>query len=305
MKNTLTTILFIIATAIMAAAQPAKPLRDDGVTHPLHKKHLGKILFSKTDMQQSAMQEDKFTEDFTLGELIYFRVFMKQSLVNALVARNSSVDPVDAANKAYYKIGFSLDGGEVFETRIDFGTDKSEKQNWTTWRGALKHSRGEGFVGLFTMREFFGARDIKPGKHKMTVTLTPAYNDARGEAVTGELNLTVNALDPADTSYCLPGAQSTDASIEAAALQTYKVKNTPGTVKKVVLTSPGWTVVKDVAGRRIEKRHIGVIVAWAAGNKCMYQDFWVAQDHTGSGFNPAAYISRTGTQSPVNCGCVK
>ena len=186
MKNTLFIILFLTATAITVVSQPAKPLRDDGVTHPLHKKYLGKVLFSKTDMPQSAMQEDKFTQDFTLGDLIYFRMFMKQSLVNALIAGNSSVDPADVVNKAYYTIGFSLDGGEVFETRVDFGTDKLEKQNWTTWRGALKHSRGEGFVGLFTMREFFGARDIKPGKHKITVTLTPAYNDARGEAVTGE-----------------------------------------------------------------------------------------------------------------------
>jgi hypothetical protein len=304
MKNTLFIILFLTATAITVLSQPAK-LRDDGVTHPLHKKHLGKILFSKTDMPQSAMQEDKFTQDFTLGDLIYFRVFMKQSLVNALVAGNSSIDQADAVTKAYYKIGFSLDGGEVFETRVDFGTDKIEKQTWTTWRGALKHSRGEGFVGLFTMREFFGARDIKPGKHKITVTLTPGYNDVRGEAVTGEFNLTVNALDPADTSYCLPAAQSTDASIEASVLQAYKAKSIPGTVKKVVLTSPGWTVVKDATGRRIEKRHIGAIVAWAAGDKCVYQDFWIAQDHTGSGFNPAAYLSRTGTESPVNCGCVK
>lgn len=305
MKTTLFTILLVAATAVMAAAQPAKSLRDDGVTHPLHKKHLGKILFSKTDMPQSAMQEDKFTQEFALGDLIYFRVFMKQSLVNALVAGNSSVDAADAANKSYYKIGFSLDGGEMFETRVDFGTDRSEKQNWTTWRGALKHSRGEGFVGLFTMREFFGARDIKPGRHRITVTLTPAYNDVRGEAVTGEFNLTVNALDPADTSYCLPAAQSADAGIEASVLQAYKAKSNPGAVKKVVLTSPGWTVVKDDTGRRIEKRHIGAIVAWAAGNKCMYQDFWVAQDYAGGGFSPAAYISRTGTQSPINCGCVK
>jgi hypothetical protein len=304
MKTTLFTILLVAATAVMAAAQPAKPLRDDGVTHPLHKKYLGKILFAKTDMPQSAMQEDKFTQEFTLGDLIYFRPFMKRSLVNALVAANPSINAADAANKAYYKIGFSLDGGEVFETRVDFGTDKSEKQNWTTWRGALKHSRDEGFVGLFTMREFFGARNITPGKHTVTVTLTPAYEELRGEPVTGQMMLTVNRIDPADTSYCMPAAQSIDAGIEALVVQAFKAKGS-AQPKKVVLTSPGWTVVKDEVSRRIEKRHIGALVVTTAGDKCMVQDFWVAQDYGSGGGFGAAYLSRTGTQSPINCGCVK
>lgn len=305
MKKTLFIILCLAATAIVGLAQPVKPLRDDGVDHPLHKKYLGKVLFSKMDMPQSAMQEDKFVKDFALGDLIYFRVFMKQSLVNALVSKNASIDPADVANNAYYKLGFSLDGGEMFETRLDFGTDKEEKQNWTTWRGALKHSRGEGFVGLFTMRGFFGARDIKPGKHWIGVTLTPAYKEVRGEAVSGEFNLTVNALDPADSSYCLPTAQSTDSGIEALALQAFKASGIAGQPKKVVLTSPGWTVIKDEVSRRIEKRHIGAVVVTQSAGKCTFQDFWLAQDYKGSGFAPAAYFSRTGTASPVNCGCVQ
>lgn len=296
-------ILAVFALSLMLFSALTAQVADDGVTHPLHKKYIGKIAFSKIDMSQAAMDEAKFVNEFTLGDLIYFRVFMKRSFANSIMDKDPRADLKDVSNNAKYRVIFTLNGGEPFETQTDFGTNSSENQKWTMWRGAFKHSRDQGFVGLETMRPFFGARNITPGKHKIGVTLVPYYKEIRGESVTGEFMLNVSALDPNDRSYCLPKPESTDESIRSAAIQAFKVKNL-GQPTGVVITVPGWTIMRNRQTSVIEKRSAGVLIQTAEGGKCYSQYFTVAQDYSAGAYT-SAYISNSTTREGINCGCVK
>jgi hypothetical protein len=296
---------FTLATLFLTTAFAQTPIKDDGITGPIHQKFAGKIAFLKENLAKEQVTEAKIVNEFTLGDLIYFRVYMTKSMMNALLEKNPSIDQADAVKHANFVLVFSLNGGKGVETTLDFGTDPTEKKQWTSWRGSLKHTRETGILGMSNFRQFLAEVNLTKGKHNVKLTIFPAYKGTRGEPTTGEFTLNVvNALDPTDSQTCLPRAGSSDPEIERMFVQTYTAKAMPGVPSKAVITSDLWTVERNRISQRIEKRKSSGVVAVNAGGECSFQFFWLAQDHNGAGYG-APYFSLVGDKTKINCACLK
>jgi hypothetical protein len=300
-RTLLLTALTIVASSTGVFAQAAT--KDDGITSPIHQKLVGKVAFLKENLAKEQVTEAKLVNEFTLGDLIYFRVYMAKSMVNSLLEKDPSLDQTDAVRNATYILVFSLNGGKNIETTLDFGSDPTEKKQWTTWRGSLKHSRETGILGMNNFREFLAASQLTKGKHAVKLAIFPAYKGIRGEPATGEFTLNVNAIDPSDSQTCLPRAGSSDPEIERMFLQTYKAKGLPGTPGKAVITSDLWTIDRNRTNNRIEKRRASGAVAVNSAGQCFYQFFWLTQDYNGT--YGAPYFSMTGEKTSINCACLK
>jgi len=298
-------LTFAIASGLSSNTFAQAPaIKDDGITGPIHQKLAGKIVFLKENLAKEAVTEAKLSSEFTLGDLIYFRVYMKKSMMNALLEKDLSLDQADAVARAKFILVFSLDGGKPIETSLDFGNDATEKKQWTTWRGAFKHTRNTGILGMDNFRQFLAESQIVQGKHNVKLTIFPVYKGLRGEATTGEFSLNVNAVDPSDSQSCLPRAGSADAEIERLFVQTYKAKGLPGIPGKVVITADGWTLERNKITDRIEKRKTSGVVAVNVDGQCSYQYFWLTQDYTANRYG-APYFSLLGDKTKINCGCLK
>jgi hypothetical protein len=299
------TLTFIIASMLCTNifAQPATD-KDDGINGTVHQKFAGKVVFLKENLAKEEVTEAKLTDEFTLGDLIYFRVYMKKSMMNSLLEKDSSLNQTDAVAHANFILVFSLDDGKPVETVLDFGTNAIEKRQWTTWRGSLKHSRPTGILGMDNFRQFLAESNLAQGKHNVKLSIFPAYKGVRGEAITGEFILNVNAINPNDSATCLPRTGSTDAEIERFFIQTYKAKGLAGVPKKAVITAEGWTVEKNKISGRIESRKTAGVVAVNVNGECSYQYFWLKQDYNGSSYG-TPYFSFTGDKTKINCGCLK
>lgn len=171
-----------------ANMKPLAAITDDGMTSDLHKKNVGKIVFSKSEIPLTGASESALVNSFNLGDDIYTRFYMEKSLSNELraigaedwhtsggrsLAMNIYVDGQQFISMPGTKNIYKEDGAFFHFSPID--GDFSQQKS-TTVHTSLSHTWGrpsdEGAEYDMIMLDFFyNAWLMSDGEHKIKIDL--------------------------------------------------------------------------------------------------------------------------------------
>lgn len=314
-------ILFtLLAFSLPALAQNKKSgaFITDGISSPIHEKYKGKIVFASTNAAIKNKQENEadFINKATLGNPVYFRVYLDNSLGNYAQQLLPKASSATIIANAMYKVNFYLDGaaaGTAFITEDLF--QKTDKESWTTFKGALKTADGDTFIGANLFADFVSAQEsrLTVGDHKFRIDLLPYLNNPEtreGPVVaSGELTLTVgkNVIDPNDPAVCLPKAKMTDKLLETKLLAAYRANGTfGGEPKEVRIVSSKWEIRNHKISGAVLRRAVTLVVAVTQDGKCRYKKLDGLQDFDGVKFQEDVYLeAHLLGEKEVNCKCLK
>lgn len=287
--------------------------KTDGVSNSTHEKYMNKVVFSSSAIAFENPDESKFITDYTLGDPLFFRVYMDNSLVNSLVLANATDVPSSIETHAKYKFSFFIDDVEVaWEAGQEDFIDRDAKRTWTSWKSAMVTKDGEYYMGKDIYQTFVKNANLTEGTHKLTLKIMPYQTYPQtytAEAYVGTLNLTVNKgwLDPNDSDLCLPQRKKKDTSLEQKLRLAYKEKGRTNEIGRLVITAKGWTTLRNRYSGLVTGRRIEAAIGYKKEGKCYYEMFDFDQDHDGSNYmTNSTYLSGTGTSTySIPCGCIE
>jgi hypothetical protein len=298
-----------------------------GITSEMHRKYMGRILFSGKDMPLDQMNEVMLKSAYAVGDEIYYRVYMAEPAPTKLYGKVAGVDDHNTAYFTQYKMLFTVDGRPYEVSQRPWGT-ADEYKEWTTWRGQLL-SRGDRF---FPGQESFGELlsratrqgDLGPGTYKIGVELIPVViinegtggqnnfvEKARAPAVAkGEFTLTVTPSSYAktDRKICGDQAAQSNPALEREILNHAKsVWNRPEVPPvKVRLTHSGWTVMRHPVTGIILSRQIDAAILSRGAKFCDIQGYSYSQAYVGGSFSASnARFNNAQTYGTyIPCSCI-
>lgn len=307
-----------------APARPAAPpaaARDQGITGPIHAAHQGEIVFTRSDLSLGGISESAFVRDFTLGQPMFFRVFLDRSAVNHLAVRNNVAPNAVYADGVMYKARFTV-SGQVIETSFGPWGGITEHSNWTTWRGALLNPEWRlALPGPEVMREFLaratGAGLLAPGTWPVTMEVLPFGQTQQRQPLTGDMiargsfNLTVPAgvFNPSNPLICVPGRGAAgSAAIEARTMSVSKAAwHENGTVPvRAIAIGEDWDVRRnEITGIPIE-RTTKVLVLARGPKFCTTHVHEFTEQHMGGGrfATSTGGVSNRVQRGYVPCACL-
>lgn len=280
---------------------------DDGISSPFHKKNVGKIVFSTSEVLKGEEKPSQISTQFTQSDPVYCRVYLPKSLVNSVRKLPSAItqDVGVIASRSLWKVEFVLDGKHRHSSTLGdlnaFSDD--EKTKWTTFRGAMKADDGKFYLGLreyaaFVMKylDYF-----TEGEHTVQVNLTGYYQTEEskdGVIASGEFKLTVNGsmVDPNDGALCIPKAAILNAEAEGLATSAFSKEvladGATAVPYKVKVMDRDWALERAEFTGRILRRSINVIIAYKTKDgKCVYARYVLKQEYAGLEFMKEASLS--------------
>lgn len=282
---------------------------NNGISGPIHEKYMGKIVFAKSEeaIEFQKEIESEFVTEATIGEVIRYRVYMDNSLINYLKGNKLS----DTHGR--FLIKYYLDGVETMSSDLSedwFTSD--EKEKFTTFRGAFKSGKSTQATGEYSFNRFLKENESKltVGKHVVKIEYLPyqSYPDKFiGPVVaSGEITLVVKGsiADPNDEKQCMKKAKMTDNNLTADIIKAYAAKGYTVVPSEVRILSPAWITIRNKNTGIVTNRMIEAIVATNENGKCFYQAFDFYQDYDGSSYQKYLYIHGTGHKYDIPCGCI-
>jgi hypothetical protein len=259
-------------------------------------------------MPLDAMNAGMFKNAYTLGDEIYYRVYMAEPVPTKLYGKVAGKDDNDTAYFTQYRMRFTVDRRTYEVSQRPWGTAE-EYKTWTTWRGQLL-SRGDRF---FPGQESFGELlsratrkgDLGPGTYTIGVELIPVViinegtsdknnfvEKARGPVVgKGEFKLTVTpgSYNRSDPKICGYQAVQANPVLEQQILSHARsVWNRPEAPPvKVRITHSGWTIVRHPISGIILHRQIDAAILSRGAEFCDIQGYSYSQPYVGGGFSAA------------------
>lgn len=301
------------------AAQAHAP-KDQGIANPLHEKHVGKIVFTRSDVSLEALTEANFVSAFTLGERIYFRVYMKESGVRALRPLvDASISANVIGNGARYAWRFSVDE-KVIEPEVTRWGTISDWTKFTTWRGQFLAEQAN-LPGTAAFREVvaraYSKGLLKPGNHQIKVEVSPRLpmGDGKPEVLgpvvaRGEFSLEVNpkSLRRGSDLVCpiKPSAMK-DAALERSVLDLAKrTWNASGhnPVSAHILNDQ-WQILRHPVSGIVTRRTIAAQIQSKGTEFCTVQGYHYAQNHDGSAFRGGEFHGAESRHTYVPCSCLE
>lgn len=291
-------------------ATPKPDVATNGISSPSHQKYLNKIVFASEDasIKMGSEDETKFINKAVLGNPIFFRVYMDNSLDNYL--KNQSF----ANTHGRYKIKFYLNGDDIYTTFLTASEfTSSEKELWTTWRGALKSSNNSNYLGIYEFNNFLRKAEDKlmTGEHQFKMEIMP-YTDYPKEytgpvIASGELILTVKgtAVDPHDTKLCMPKALMNDKNLESKIVAAFKNQGWDRDGKETRITSQKWNIERNQVTGVITRRFVEAAVGFSKDGKCAFENYNFYQDYDGKDYQPEVHLEGIGTKYDISCKCLK
>lgn len=207
LRNVTVDILFILGVALLVTpARSAQGQNDltanEGITSPVHRSHLGTILFTRKPAANDSLTETDFLKRFSLNQTgdLAMKVFMANSLTNYLhrLAPDLSVD--ELTRNGNYQFSFLVDGRLIHKENFNpawLGSPES-KNTKTVYSATLlsttnKESPWGAIWHVFMLGG--GAEALTPGKHLLTLEIRPYLQAADlriGELIArGDLQLDV------------------------------------------------------------------------------------------------------------------
>ncbi|MDF7776093.1 hypothetical protein P1X14_12610 [Sphingomonas sp. AOB5] len=301
-----------------ATPRTGGPGADQGITGPLHAANVGKLVFTRTDLELRAINAGSFASGFGLGDPIYFRAYMAKSSVNAVAPMMGGQG--NYAHRIRYRMIFRVDGGAPVETSIRAWGTAKEHAEWTTWRGQFLDRTGSKVPGNDAFRELLSkamARgQLGPGSHQIEVELIPTVANGDNPPIVGPvvargsftLSVSAGAVRPDDPQICLPPAAMRNAGIENAILnrarQTWKDSATRP--ERVLITHTGWTFYRHPVSGIVTRRAIDARILARGSTYCTVQGYAYSQAAVGSGFESQGDFSGAEEYtSYLPCACLK
>jgi hypothetical protein len=295
----------------------------DGFTSPIHEKYSNKIVFaSKTEHLAFKEEiETEFKSEFNLGELIYFRVFLDNSLINYLSPIVKETDELKGQNSTF-KMVFYIDNVIIENLKNDNISltefSSSEKGTRTTFKGAFKSEYdADDMIGKDVFKEMIRIQEAKltPGKHELRMEIVPIYldpvnstNTVKGNVVaSGSITLNVKEviINPADPNVCMPLAVKSDPALEAK-MSKYYFNEFKSTCDVVKIYSDNWVIEKNNLTGVNMSRHIDAYFGYKATNGACYKQLYiVSQEFDGTKFVDKMDFLGNYFPTEINCKCLQ
>ncbi len=186
-------LLLLMVPSLLIGCQDTPDLvQADEFSHPLHEKHLGKIVFTEGLLPLDQLDESDLLDSFLLeeGSNLAMTAFQGNSLVNYLHPLDRNLRAQELANSGNYQFTFFVDDEQVYQENLNFGAglfDQKSKQ--VILHAPLASNQGEDYWSRFLWMRFFmrdgGEAALKNGPHNFRIEMRP-YLD-HGEIVVGEI----------------------------------------------------------------------------------------------------------------------
>lgn len=279
----------------------------------MHKKHLGKMLFSKKVVAIGNEKESDFTQQFSSGDYIYATVYLptkvrKQTDSYAMNDLTVSINGGIVSNPRNTAVWVTTPMQEKNYLQFAIVPDKS----WLT-----KHEKDylENDIRTFE-HTLYGLVNAGPYSNtKVTIKLS----FKRGVTVENSFTIDLSTgLAPIEKmlsrqenerlkSVRLPKAGMSNASLENQALSIMRKKSAGSkTYYKAIITSPNWDYDKSYAGVVVSRSIVIALVSKEHDGKCMYQYLNFKQQAQGNGkFNNNLEFAGAGTNVYMSCDNIK
>jgi hypothetical protein len=312
------------AVSARAASRQSKPdpNAEQGITGPLHEKYMKQVVFIKADQLIDAVNEAAFTSEFTLGQPIYFRVYMAQTGPRALAKVAPDTPLEQLALGMFYGMKISLDGKPPMDLKFSQFSSKRDNLQWTSWRGYfIKEPNAEitSDQGGQVFREFLARASqkglLKPGQHKLKLEIYPFFQGkdkplSTGELVaSGEVALTIPAgvFAASNPDVCIhykpmPKDPALEGQILKSALSVWPDKeNRPVYVQ---MATPSWRIERHPASGLILHRTIDTVVATKGPEYCEYRGYHYQQIFEGNTYAPGKLLHAERSGFFLPCACL-
>lgn len=245
---------------LVLAALVAAPLaaQDQGITSETHRKHLGKIVWSKQRIRMDAQDQTPKVSSFQWGDPIYGRAYFPKSIV-ALGQEKNCPNP-----SAEFRIKAIVDGADKgWIHRHYLGS-----QAWTTVQVVLQLAPGDprdDMNGGVPEKWAELVEAMAPGTHQVRIEWYGQVGDRSCglKLAEGEFTFTKTAqpVQAAVAGQKLPPAQMRNGALEASMIQAVKDRGWKNEVPvKVVIIERDWRMVRNWRGT-ITHREINTHVA--------------------------------------------
>lgn len=180
-------------------------VKSDGITSPLHRAHLGEVVFTAEPVPLQDLRESDFLTTFDLIENrgLDLRAFMADSLTNDLHRLAPAMSAEDLGAKGNFQFSFYVDGTLVYRENLTPGAGSLEAKNSrTTFRVPLISTAGEDSWGRFLWMRFMargGDEALSEGKHALKIEIRPYLEgpEPRTGAIIAAGGIALNVIKPA------------------------------------------------------------------------------------------------------------
>jgi CubicO group peptidase (beta-lactamase class C family) len=191
MKKIIIPMTFCLALSIILSGQGQDLVKNEGITNPLHRAHIGEIAFMSKPIPVQDYRESDLLKTFELKENcdLNIRTFMGNSLMNYLHQLAPDLSAEELNKIGNYQFSFTVDGALVYTENLNPGAGGLEGKNTqTVFRVPLISTTEEDSWGRFLWMRFMirGGEDVlTEGKHALKIEIRPYIKNP--DLKTGEL----------------------------------------------------------------------------------------------------------------------
>lgn len=321
MKKIITSVL--IAMSLNSYCQ--KSITDDGISGPIHKKYLNKIIFvsEENSMKYQGEIESNFKNEFNVGEPIYFRPYFEKSIFNYMRPLIKDESDFNVTSNSSLAFNFYIDNmllenlDDNFLTRSQLTSD--QKNTWTTFTSAFKTADNKVIIGVNAFNDVLRKCESKltTGKHQFKIEIYPMYfssgrvENIKGPIIaSGEITLNVkgSVINPNDTKMCMPASNMKDDILTKKIARDY-LKSFQVNADAVRILSTTWDVQRNKYTSVIEKRTIDVAIGYKDPKTgvCNKRNFLASQEYVGGKFSDefSFYGDMRNPAQEISCKCLQ
>ncbi len=205
MKRRTILLIWCLTRSITLSAQGPDLVKTEGVSGPLHRGHIGQIVFMAKPIPLQEVRESDLLKTFDLIETCDLNIgtFMDNSLTNYLHRLAPGLNAEELAKIGNYRFSFYVDGDLAYTENLNPGAGALQARNTrTAFRVPLISTTDEDSWGRFLWMRFMirGGEDaLGAGKHALRIEIRPYLNNPElriGELIAaGEIAL--NVIKPA------------------------------------------------------------------------------------------------------------
>ncbi len=182
MKRILMILLISNFCCLTTYGQMKDIVQTDGMTSPLHKENIGKVVFiagnilSQNRPIESFIETD-FVKTFELKRAsdLNIRVFMDNSITNYLHRLAPELTAEELIVKGNYQFSFLIDGKLIYQENLHHGAGLKKNTTTAFWI-PFTSTKGEDFWGIYLWNRFMakgGEKALTVGTHQLKVEIRP------------------------------------------------------------------------------------------------------------------------------------
>ncbi len=199
----------LLLACLQLPGQQKEFVKDSGITSPIHKAHIGKIIFTAKDLSAGAYTEKDFLNSyrFTPKSNLYMTVFMGHSLTNYLNPLAPGLSVEELTKLGSYHFSFYVDDHLIYQNNLHPASLYPEQKNVETVisKPLTVHPSADWWSSYLWLRFMSNGGDsaLTEGKHLFKMEIRPYIKNPElkiGEVIaTGHIPLDVQKpkIDPA------------------------------------------------------------------------------------------------------------